>query len=324
MCGEALIDFTPLEVSGDTMFVPRPGGSPCNVAVGLARLGKPTAFIGKISRDRFGDMISSHLTQNGVDVRWLVRGDEPSALAFVIPETDGGHAFAFYGSDTAEQSLKAGEVPDSFAGEVTTLHFGSYSLMLGSSAHTYEQLMRRECGSRVISLDPNVRPSLYSDRQLYRERIEDLLHFATLVKVSQEDLAWLYPDDYYMDIADRWLSSGPLLVAVTLGSEGAVALSRQAVVNAPGVRVDVADTVGAGDAFTSALLARLDSNGLLTRDALGSLSSESLEDAISFRQHFGSDRVYSAGCGPTKLGTSQCIGLASPLRPIRPHRQLAT
>ena len=308
VCGEALIDFTPLEVSGETMFVPRPGGSPCNVAVGLARLGKSAAFIGKISRDRFGDMIFSHLTQNGVDVRWLVRGEEPSALAFVIPETDGGHAFSFYGSGTAEQSLKAGEVPDSFAGEVTTLHFGSYSLLLGNSAHTYEQLMRRECSSRVISFDPNVRPSLFSDRQLYRERIEDLIRFATLVKVSQEDLAWLYPDDYYMDIADRWLSSGPLLVAVTLGAEGAVALSRHTVVSAPGVCVDVADTVGAGDAFTSALLTRLDSNGLLTRDALGSLSGESLEDAIGFANISAAIACTRQGADPPSLEHLRSLG----------------
>ncbi len=308
VCGEALIDFTPLEVSGETMFVPRPGGSPCNVAVGLARLGKPAAFIGKISRDRFGDVIFSHLTQNGVNVRWLVRGDEPSALAFVLPDSDGGHAFAFYGSGTAEQSLKAGDVLDAFGDEVTALHFGSYSLMLGSSAHTYEQLMRRERGSRVISLDPNVRPSLFSDRQLYRERIEDLLRFATLVKVSQEDLAWLYPDDYYMDIADQWLSTGPLLVAVTLGAEGAVALSRQAVVSSPGVCVDVADTVGAGDAFTSALLARLDSNGLLTRDALGSLSSESLEHAIGFANTSAAIACTRQGADPPSLEHLRSLG----------------
>ena len=282
VCGEALIDFTPLELGGELVYRPLPGGSPCNVAIGLARLGKPTAFIGKLSNDPFGEILREHLTKNGVDLRWAVRGDEPSALAFVIPSDDGGHDFAFYGSDTAEQSLTDADVPAAFPSDVTALHFGSYSLMLGESARTYETLMRRESGSRVISLDPNVRPALFPDRALYRERIEGLLPLATLVKASAEDLAWLYPDERYMDIAARWLDTGPALVVVTLGENGAIALSGDAVARVLGLPVDVADTVGAGDAFMSALLARLDDRDLLQRDALATLGEEVLTDGLEY------------------------------------------
>ena len=161
VCGEALIDFTPIEGVERRAYVLQPGGSPCNVAVGLARLQKPTTFIGKLSNDRFGDILHAHLTQNGVDLRWLARGNESTALAFVIPALNGTHDFAFYGNGTAEQSLAAADLPDTFPDNLTALHFGSYSLMLGSSAQTYERLMRREYGSRVISLDPNVRPALF-------------------------------------------------------------------------------------------------------------------------------------------------------------------
>ena len=169
VCGEALVDFTPNEAEDEVSYTPRPGGSPCNVAIGLARLGKRAAFIGKISSDRFGDMLHANLERNEVDLSWTVRGSESTALAFVIPDGEGGHDFAFYGENTAEQSMSVRDVPKSFPDDVTTLHFGSYSLMLGATAETYEQLMRRECYRRVISLDPNAR-RLFPDRKLYRPK----------------------------------------------------------------------------------------------------------------------------------------------------------
>ena len=282
VCGEALIDFTPIDGDESRAYALQPGGSPCNVAIGLARLRKPTTFIGKLSNDRFGDILHAHLTQNGVDLRWLARGSESTALAFVIPALDGTHDFAFYGNSTAEQSLADADVPDTFPDNLTTLHFGSYSLMLGSSARTYERLMCREYGSRVISLDPNVRPALFPDREAYRGRIERLLRFATLVKASADDLAWLYPGASHVDTAMRWLDAGPSVVVVTLGSNGAVGLTSDAVVSSPGVRVKVADTVGAGDAFMAALLARLDDRGLLRQDALETLKEDTLADSLAY------------------------------------------
>ena len=292
VCGEALIDFTPLELDGELAYKPLPGGSPCNVAVGLARLSKPTAFIGKLSKDRFGDMLRRHLTQNGVDLRWLARGDEPTALAFVVPSASGEHVFAFYGKATAEQSLLDTDIPKSLPNELTALHFGSYSLMLGRSAGAYERLMRRESGSRIVSLDPNVRPALFPNRELYRQRIEGLLRYAKLVKASEDDLAWLYPGENSIDIANRLLRDGPSVVVVTLGAEGAIGLTADVAVSSsgarapgvrvPGVRVDVVDTVGAGDAFMSALLAYMYDHDLLRHDALASLSEDALKDALEY------------------------------------------
>ena len=298
VCGEALMDFTPAEIDGELAFVPRPGGSPLNVAVGFARLGKPAAFIGKISSDIFGNLLQAHLAHNGVDMRWVTRGDEPGALAFVIPDDDGGHDFAFYGDNTAEQSLTDADVPAVFPSDVTTLHFGSYSLMLGSGARTYEALMRRESGSRVISLDPNVRPALFTNRALYRERIERLLRYATLVKASDEDLAWLYPGEAYANIAARWLDMGPALVVVTLGENGAIGLSGDAAVRVPGLSVEVADTVGAGDAFMSALLAWLDDGGLLERDALATLDEKTLTGALVYANRAAAIACTRQGANP--------------------------
>ncbi len=298
VCGEALIDFTPAKIDEELAFVPRPGGSPLNVATGLARLGKSAAFIGKISNDTFGDMLQAHLTRNGIDMCWVARGNEPSALAFVIPSDDGDHDFAFYGSDTAEQSLARADISTSLPDELTALHFGSYSLMLGESARTYEGLMRREHGSRVISLDPNVRPALFPDRPMYRERIEGLLRYSTLVKASAEDMDWLYPAENAQDAAERWLGMGPSLVVVTLGESGAVGLSGDAAVRVPGLRVGVVDTVGAGDAFMSALLAWLDDRDLLRRDALAILSEEALTDAMVFANRVAAITCTRRGADP--------------------------
>lgn len=282
VCGEALIDFTPVERDSELAYIPHPGGSPFNVAIGLARLGEPTAFIGKISNDRFGDLLHSHLTDNGVDLRWLSRGGEPSALAFVIPDGNGGHDFAFYGMDTAEQSLTLADIQDTFPDDLTALHFGSYSLMLGSSADAYEQIMRRESDKRLISLDPNVRPALFPDRALYQQRIEGLLPFTTLVKASEEDFAWLYPDEGVEEVAARWLDVGPSLVVATLGNEGATGLTADATAKSAGRRIDAADTVGAGDAFMSALLARLGARNLLNKEMIAALSQAEISDALAY------------------------------------------
>lgn len=282
VCGEALIDFTPVGVSNDVSYTPRPGGSPYNVAIGLARLQGSVAFIGRVSNDRFGDMLHSNLEMNGVDLDWTVRGREPTALAFVVPDGEGGHEFAFYGEKTAEQSISISDLPDSFPDDVIALHFGSYSLMLGTGAGTYERLMRREYGRRVISLDPNVRPALFPDRTLYRQRIESLLPFSTLVKASEDDLAWLYPKERVVNVAARWREMGPSLIVVTLGAAGAIGMTGDAVVSSTGVRADIADTVGAGDAFMSALLAWLDERGLLNTEAVAALTEDEIADVLAY------------------------------------------
>ena len=310
VCGEALIDFTPTDIGGETAYIPRPGGSPCNVAVGLARLGKRTAFIGKISSDKFGDMLHAYLAQNGVDLRLLARGNEPSALAFVLPSKGGGHDFAFYGRDTAEQQLAHADIPAALPHDLTALHFGSYSLMLGSSAQTYESLMRRESKARIISLDPNVRPALYPNRTAYRKRIEGLLPHAAIVKASEDDLAWLYPGESPADVGARWLSKGASVVVVTLGANGAIGLSAaananantdaaiNAVIHSPASAVDVADSVGAGDAFMAGLLARLDDGGLLRRNALASLPNDALADAMAYANRAAAVACTRPGADP--------------------------
>lgn len=284
-CGEALVDFTAASVGGERAFAALPGGSPCNVAVGIARLRTPAAFVGKLSTDYFGELLYGHLAGSGVGMRWVARGEQPSALAFVTPregQAEGqAHEFAFYGGDTADRNFTLADAPDAFPDEVAALHFGSYSLVLGKCDRAYAALMEREHNRRVISLDPNVRPALFGDRAEYRRRIERLLGFAHLVKASADDLAWLYPSEMPLEAVARWLRMGASLAVVTLGADGAVAVTADGRrVRSRGIAVAVADTVGAGDAFSAGLLAQLHNAGWLRAGALAGITHHGLETAL--------------------------------------------
>lgn len=297
-CGEALVDFTAASVGGERAFVALPGGSPCNVAVGIARLRTPAAFVGKLSTDYFGELLYGHLEASGVGMRWVARGEQPSALAFVTPREGQAHDFAFYGDDTADRNFTLADAPDVFPDEVAALHFGSYSLVLGKSDRAYAALMEREHSRRVISLDPNVRPALFGDRAEYRRRIERLAGFAHLVKASADDLEWLYPNERPLEAAARWLRRGPSVVVVTLGADGAVAVTADGrVVHSRGIAVDVVDTVGAGDAFSAGLLAYLHNAGWLRAGALAGITHQALETALG-RANLNAARV----CGQAGAG----------------------
>lgn len=306
-CGEALVDFTAASVGGERAFAALPGGSPCNVAVGIARLRTPAAFVGKLSTDYFGEMLYGHLAGSGVNMRWVARGEQPSALAFVTPREGHGreghtegqaHEFAFYGDDTADRNFMMADAPDEFPDEVAALHFGSYSLVMGKCDRAYAALMEREHSRRVISLDPNVRPALFADRAEYRRRIERLAGFAHLVKASADDLGWLYPDEMPLEAAARWLRWGPSVVVVTLGADGAVAMTADGRrVRSRGIAVAVADTVGAGDAFSAGLLAYLHNAGWLRAGALAGITHHGLETALG-RANLNAARV----CGQAGAG----------------------
>ena len=300
-CGEALVDFAAASVGGERAFVALPGGSPCNVAVGIARLRTPAAFVGKLSTDYFGELLYAHMEASGVGMRWVARGEQPSALAFVTPREGQGregqaHDFAFYGADTADRNFTLADAPGAFPDEVAALHFGSYSLVLGKSDRAYAALMEREHSRRVISLDPNVRPALFGDRAEYRRRIDRLAGFAHLVKASADDLEWLYPGEMPLEAVARWLRMGASVVVVTLGADGAVAMTASGRrVRSRGIAVDVADTVGAGDAFSAGLLAYLHNAGWLRGGALAGITHHGLETALG-RANLNAARVCGQAC----------------------------
>jgi fructokinase len=271
--GEALIDLVgDVRVDGaggagsSGTFHARPGGSPYNVAIGLARLDCPCALLARISTDTFGVQLRTHLERNGVALDHVVDATEPTTLAFAILDQTGSARYEFYVAGTADWQWRAEELPAPLPPTVTALHAGSLALALPPGADVLDDFLRRERarGAVTISVDPNVRPQLATDRAATRDRIERQITCAHLVKVSEEDLAWLYPATPVSTVVEHWRDLGPAAVVVTLGERGAVAVGpdgREIRVTAPSV--EVVDTVGAGDAFTAALLAGLDERGLL-------------------------------------------------------------
>jgi fructokinase len=299
-CGEALIDFLPRATAdGSPAFAPFAGGSPFNVAVAIGRLGAPAGFFGGLSNDLFGETLRLALHDSGVDTSLANVSSRPTTLAFVSL-ADGNARYAFFDEGSAGRMLTENDVP-ALPKTVTALHFGSFSLAEEPCGSALEALMRREFFDRVISLDINVRPTLIRNRDGYLARIDRLVAMTDIVKLSEEDIDWLEPGTDFSDLARRWLERGAKLVALTKGADGAVALSRAAKVEVPGVPVKVADTVGAGDTFTAGMLARLDARGLLTKGAVASLDQRAIADALGFAAKAAAITVSRPGADPPWL-----------------------
>jgi fructokinase len=281
VCGEALIDMFARAAPPDA---PMPleavvGGSPFNVAVGLARLGAPAALFAGISTDAFGERLFAALRREGVETRHVARSARPTTLSVVALGDGGAPTYAFYGVGAADRSLSLADLP-AIGPEVEALHFGSYSIAVPPVADALAALAERE-RRRFVSLDPNVRLNVEPDVAVWRARVGAMLPHAALVKVSAEDLAHLHPGDEPAAVARAWLAQGAAMVVVTRGGEGAAAFRAGDELAVPHVPVAVVDTVGAGDAFQAALLDGLRRAGLLSRDGLAAAARETLRPILA-------------------------------------------
>lgn len=248
VCGEALLDR--IHNGADRVL---PGGSPFNTARALARLGVPAAFLGHLSSDEGGRQLAAALQADGVDPRYVTMGSEPTTTAVAYVDAAGVPDFRFVTDGTSAPNLTPAMVPSEFEPDVEALVVGSLGLLLEPMAETITALARREHGKRLLVVDPNVREGLDAGQE-YTTRLAEVLSLSTIVKASDYDLAWVYPDLEFEAAAEALLSSGPRLVVVTLGEDGAYAAHRNLRVRVPARPVQVVDTVGAGDAFGAALL----------------------------------------------------------------------
>lgn len=253
VCGEALIDVIH---NGEGTQRAVPGGGPFNAARALARLGTSTAFLGRLSGDPLGRRLAEQLQADGVSTAWASQGPEPTTMALAKLSQDGHAEYEFRIEGTSAPNLTTAMIPDDLGPEVIALHAGSLGLALEPMARSLAELIEREGGRRLVMLDPNVRPGLVPDSD-YRLRLEHAIDASTIVKASDADLGWLYPDTCYEEAVTAILDRGVRLVVVTLGPEGAFGATSDARVRVGAPTVDVADTVGAGDAFGAAILADL-------------------------------------------------------------------
>jgi len=260
LTGEALIDFTAGE-GGSLAFLGHEGGSPLNTAVACARLGQPTGFLTQLSTDLFGERLMAFLERNGVDTRLILRSDAPSTLAFVerTPQTN---RYAFYTRGSADATWAPEPLPQ-LPAECRFLHFGSISLLQEPASSRITDLVAAQTGRCVIVFDPNVRPSLIPDMAAYRARVTGWFAMADLVKLSDEDAQLLAPGRPIDALAAECLTAGARAVIVTRGGAGATLWrtgSAPLTVAAP--RVEVVDTIGAGDTFTAGLSVALLAHGV--------------------------------------------------------------
>jgi fructokinase len=271
--GEALVDL----VDDEGSVRPLAGGGPFNTAIAFGRLEVPVGFLGAISRDDYGRMLEQQLAEAGVDMSLVRWSDAPTPRAVVHRGRDGNHEFTFDVCATSLVDLTPRQLPD-LRDDAWAIHVGTLALAMDPPASAYEALVDREAGRRQVILDPNVRPAIFGDVVTYRRRFERLARVADLVKLSEDDAAWIYPDKRVEDVLELILGFGPRIVAVTRGAKGAIAGSGDRFVVVPGIRVTVVDTVGAGDSFGAAFVAALVDDG-----AFGPQDTRIPEDAVLTR-----------------------------------------
>lgn len=296
--GEALVDLVPGESIVDTglrALVPRLGGGPYNVALAAGRLGAPTAFLSRISDDRFGRALRERLAASGVDLSLLQHGAEPTTLAVVALDERGSASYTFYTEGTADRLFAdPGPLPD----EVTVLSLGTLGMVLEPGATAYEAMLRREAARGVLTaLDPNIRADLIADPVAYRERFLSWLPDVRLLKLSDDDAEWLSGGADPDEASRNWLDAGVDAVVLTRGGEGITVHTRSGPISVPSAPARVIDTIGAGDTVQGALLAWLHTRNVRQ---LTKIDSADWRQALTFAAKAASITVSRSGAEPPK------------------------
>jgi fructokinase len=284
VCGEALYDvFVGEQTPRGFALDARIGGSAFNVAIGLARLGLPSGLFTGMGTDALGDGLAEALGREGVDLAYLRRKPLRTTLALVSLAADGGARYSFYGEGAADRAVTIDDLPA--LNGVRALMFGCLSLLSAPTGASYLTLAERAASVAdrpLVTLDPNIRPTVEPDMARWRARVDAFAAHADLVKVSAEDLAALHPDLDEAEAAARWRGMGVALVVVTHGGAGAVAYGAFGEARASAPAVTVVDTVGAGDSFIAALMAALEAAGRATPAGVAALTQADAEAALGY------------------------------------------
>jgi fructokinase len=260
VCGEVLIDLIP---DGCGERVPHVGGGPANTAKALARLGHDVHFIDGISSDKYGQMSRQELLDDEVKLDLALNSDKPTCLAIVSLNESGGASYEFEIDGTATFDFSASWLPDPSRYKPSVLHIGTLVTVIQPGADVLHDWAMQVAEFAPIVFDPNVRSVVMNDRDKYLAAVERWVAISSVVKVSDDDMAWLYPGQQYADVAKRWISDGAALVVVTRGAEGLEGFTADGVVDVPGVKVEVADTVGAGDTVGAIVVEAMIEKGIL-------------------------------------------------------------
>ena len=271
VAGEALIDLVPSSETAEVLAA-HPGGGPFNAARTIGRLEQPVAYLGRLSRDRFGQRMETLLAEDGVRLDAVVQTDDPTTLALADVDEQGVARYRFYTDGTAAAGLTPEAALAARPDEVRIVHAGTLGLVVEPSAGAVEALIAKLAGHAMVFIDPNIRPDIIPDPGSYRARLRRVLSHSHVVKVSEEDLDWLAPGRRSVDAVRDLLADGPAVGLLTRGPSGALVITRTAEVAVPSPRTKVVDTIGAGDAFGGGFVAWWHARGL-GREELGHIDS---------------------------------------------------
>lgn len=316
--GEALADVVISPAGGSV----RPGGSPANVAVGLARLGIAVTLLTQVGADRAGGLIRDHLDRNGVQLINAGRGQR-TGVAQARFDAAGNARYEFRLEWDPDAAATARALAATGA---SCLHTGSIAAMLQPGAAAVRALLEQAGSAVTVSYDPNCRPSQMGDPIRTRAQVESLVSLSHVVKASAEDVQWLYPAVRHSEVARHWLGLGPAIVIITGGATGSQAVVRAGAVRVPAVPTPVADTLGAGDSFTAAVLAGLARRDLLgghRADQLRGLTADALTGLLADASRAAAVTCSRAGADPPYL--DELTGTGSPEHPdAAQHKEAAS
>jgi fructokinase len=260
VCGEVLVDLIPQPGSAERVGVI--GGGPENTAIALARLGHRVEFIDGISSDKWGVAAKAELDADGVGTRFCKFSDKPTCQAIVTLDEKGSASYEFVIDGTATFDFQREWLPDPYKHKPTLLHIGTLVTAIEPGASVLFDWALEVSELAPIIFDPNIRPAVIPDRDLYRKQVEKWIGISSVVKVSEDDIAWLYPERDDVEVAKEWLAGDVSLVVITRGANGLVGITRTGVYTVPGVKVDVVDTIGAGDTVGAVIAEAVNQFGL--------------------------------------------------------------
>jgi fructokinase len=302
VCGEALMDlFGGADTVQGVALDARIGGSPLNVAIGLARLAQPVGFFGALSTCFLGQRLLRALRDEGVDTAAVVRVDAPTTLGLVGLDAQGVASYDFYGHGGADRLLPLqalAQVPAA----ARAFHFGSCAMVVDPTAATLRALVEREHARSLIAYDPNIRLNVEPALQRWRDTLHWMLPRTHLLKLSAEDVALLFPGMPPQDLARAWLAQGVACVVLTQGRGGASAWRAGEQWQVAPVPAQVVDTVGAGDAFQAALLAGLAERGACSEAGLRQLPAPALQQLLHFAASAAAITCARRGADPPRRG----------------------
>jgi fructokinase len=260
VCGEVLIDLIP---GADGVRVAHVGGGPANTAKALARLGHDVQFIDGISTDEYGVAARKELLDDEVKLDLALTSDKPTCLAIVSLDANGGASYEFKIDGTATFDFNLNWLPDPSRYKPQVLHIGTLVSVIQPGADVLYDWAMQVAEFAPIVFDPNIRPSVMGDHDLYEAAVEKWAALSSVIKVSDDDMAWLYPGQKYQDVAQRWINDGAALVVVTRGSQGIIGFTADGSVEVDGAKITVADTVGAGDTVGAIIVEAMVEKGIL-------------------------------------------------------------